>query len=135
MKHQPLLTKSCLLCFIFFFGIAGLAYSQLPKINWALHYGGSSVDIPFVIKFTADGGTIAAGYTDSKDGQVGMHANRDYWDLWIIKLNSCGIVEWERSLGGTGYETARDVEQTADGGFIVLGETNSTDGDVVAGYG
>ena len=25
--------------------------------------------------------------------------------------------------------------QTADGGYIVLGETNSTDGDVIAGYG
>ena len=109
--------------------------AQLPKTNWALHFGGSSVDIPFVIKFTADGGTIAAGYTDSKDGQVGSHASRDYWDLWVIKLNSCGIIEWERSMGGTGYETARDVEQTSDGGFIVLGETNSTNGDVIAGYG
>jgi hypothetical protein len=50
-------------------------------------------------------------------------------------LNKCGVIEWERSLGGTGYESARDVEQTADGGYIVLGETNSTDGGVVAGFG
>ena len=104
-------------------------------LNWALHYGGSTVDVPFAIKFTNDGGTIAAGYTDSKDGEVGSHANRDYWDLWIVKLSRCGVVEWQRSLGGTGYESARDVEQTADGGYIVLGETNSTDGDVVSGFG
>ena len=66
--------------------------------------------------------------------RVGFHPNRDYWDLWIVKLNKCGAIEWERSLGGTGYESARDVEQTADGGYIVLGETNSTDGDVMSRF-
>jgi len=100
-----------------------------------MHYGGSSVDIPFVIKFTNDGGTIVAGYTDSKNGDVSPQPNRDYWDLWMLKLDRCGSIQWEKSLGGTGYESARDVEQTADGGYIVLGETNSTDGDVIAGYG
>ncbi|MEI9909921.1 MAG: hypothetical protein WDO71_09770 [Bacteroidota bacterium] len=54
------------------------------------HYGGGSVDIPFVIKFTSDGGTIVAGYTDSKDGNVSAQPNRDYWDLWIVKLDRCG---------------------------------------------
>ena len=135
MKHQFLLRKAYLLTCIFVFSICSNLFSQLPKINWALHYGGSDIDIPYVIKFTTDGGTIAAGYTDSKDGQVSPHADREYWDLWIVKLNNCGVIEWERSLGGTGYESARDVEQTADGGFIVLGETNSTDGDVIAGHG
>jgi gliding motility-associated-like protein len=109
--------------------------AQLPPTQWALHYGGGSVDIPFVIKFTSDGGTIVAGYTDSKDGDVSPQPTRDYWDLWIVKLDRCGIIQWERSFGGTGYESARDVAQTADGGYIVLGETNSTDGGVVAGFG
>jgi gliding motility-associated-like protein len=107
----------------------------MPTLNWAKHYGGINVDIPYVIKFTPDGGTIVAGYTDSKDGQVSPKPNRDYWDLWVVKLSSCGNVEWEKSIGGTGYESARDISPTADGGYIVLGETNSTDGDVVAGFG
>ncbi|MCP9752982.1 gliding motility-associated C-terminal domain-containing protein [Ferruginibacter sp. HRS2-29] len=111
------------------------AGAQAPKLNWALKYGGSSVDIPFSIKFTADGGTIVAGYTDSKDGQVNPQPNREYWDLWVLKLDACGNVQWERSLGGTGYESARDIVPTADGGYLVLGETNSTDGGVAAGYG
>ncbi|MBC7934970.1 MAG: gliding motility-associated C-terminal domain-containing protein [Rhizobacter sp.] len=111
------------------------AIAQTPPLNWALRFGGSAVDIPYSIKFTTDGGTIAAGYTDSQDGQVSPHANREYWDLWVVKLNVCGAIQWELSLGGTGYESARDIEQTADGGYIVLGETNSTDGGVIAGYG
>lgn len=112
-----------------------VAFAQMPPLNWALRFGGSSVDIPYTIKFTTDGGTVAAGYTDSKDGLISPHANREFWDLWVVKLNGCGAVEWELSLGGTGYESARDIEQTPDGGYIVLGETNSTDGGVVAGYG
>ncbi|HLG40504.1 MAG TPA: gliding motility-associated C-terminal domain-containing protein, partial [Chitinophagaceae bacterium] len=82
-----------------------------------------------------DDGTIVAGYTDSKDGDVSPQANRDYWDLWILKLDKCGTIQWEKSFGGTGYESARDIAQTSDGGYIVLGETNSTDGGVIAGFG
>jgi gliding motility-associated-like protein len=112
------------------------AYAQIiPPEQWKQRYGGSSVDIPFVIKFTADGGTILAGYTDSKDGHISPHTPREYWDLWVLKLDACGAMQWEKSLGGTGYESARDIEQTTDGGYIVLGETNSTDGDVAGGFG
>jgi gliding motility-associated-like protein len=116
---------------------SSIAFTQTspPALNWALRFGGSAVDIPYTIKFTTDGGTVIAGYTDSKDGQVSPHANREYWDLWVVKSDACGTIQWELSLGGTGYESARDIEQTADGGYIVLGETNSTDGGVIAGYG
>jgi gliding motility-associated-like protein len=111
------------------------AQTAFPPLQWAKHYGGGQVDIAFVIKTTTDGGTIVGGYTDSKDGDVSPQPNRDYWDLWILKLDKCGNIQWERSFGGTGYESARDLAQTSDGGYIVLGETNSTDGGVVAGYG
>jgi len=111
------------------------AEAQLPPRQWAQHYGGPDVDIPYVIKITSDGGTVVAGYTDSKSGDISPQPNREYWDLWISKLDRCGTIQWERSFGGTGYESARDVVQTADGGYMVLGETNSTDGGVVAGFG
>ncbi len=121
----------CFLCCC----ILGTASAQLPPQQWARKYGGSNVDIPFSIKVTTDGGTVVAGYTDSKDGDVSTQPNREYWDLWVIKLNRCGDIEWERSFGGSNYESARDVLQTTDGGYIVAGETNSTDGGVVSGYG
>jgi gliding motility-associated-like protein len=110
------------------------ASAQLPPLHWTHKYGGSSVDVPFVIKATSDGGTIVAGYTTSKDGDVTNDASREYWDLWIVKLDPCGNIQWKKTLGGKGYESARDVIETANG-FLVLGETNSTDGDVIAGYG
>lgn len=127
---QKFVRLTCIILLFF-----NTSWAQLPLLNWATHYGGSSVDIPYVIKFTTGGGTIAAGYTDSKDADVGAQPDRDYWDLWVVKLNNCGVIEWQKSMGGTGYESARDIEQTADGGYIVLAETNSTNGDVVAGFG
>lgn len=130
-----LLRKYLLLLFAVLFCNNYLLYAQLPPRHWALHYGGNNVDVPFSIKLTTDGGTIVVGYTDSRNGDVSAQPTRDYWDLWILKLDKCGIIQWERSFGGTGYESARDVVQTSDGGYMVLGETNSTDGGVVAGFG
>ena len=72
-----------------------------PK-QWAYHYGGSDVDVAFVIKLTTDGGTIFAGYTDSKDGDIDAHTSRKYWDLWVAKLDKCGTFQWQQSFGGTG---------------------------------
>ena len=111
------------------------ATAQLPSILWAKKFGGSGADVPYSIKFTPDGGTIAAGYTTSKDGIIGNNPSRDYWDLWVVKISKCGDFQWQRSFGGNDYETARDIITTPDGGYLVLGETNSTDGDVIAGYG
>jgi gliding motility-associated-like protein len=124
-----LLWACCLLC-----AFSG-AYAQLPPLHWARQYGGSSDDVPFVIKPTSDGGTITGGYTTSKDGDVHSLASREYWDLWVVKLDACGNIRWQQTFGGKGYESARDVVETADGGFLVLGETNSTDGGVAPGFG
>lgn len=110
-------------------------HAQIPPVQWTRQYGGSNVDIPFAIKMTTDGGTVVAGYTASRNGDVSPQNSRDYWDLWILKLDKCGQIQWEKSVGGTGYETARDLVQTTDGGYLVVGETNSTDGDVISGYG
>ncbi len=109
-------------------------WAQTP-VQWNKKYGGAQVDIPLAIKVTANNGTILTGYTDSKDGDINPTPGRDYWDLWVLKLSPCGNIEWERSFGGSNYEAGHDVVQTADGGYLIAGETNSTDGGVVAGYG
>ncbi|MBK6827358.1 MAG: hypothetical protein IPG86_10980 [Chitinophagaceae bacterium] len=129
MKNLYLLTFLCIVL------SARHSHAQLPPQQWANQYGGGNVDIPFSIKVTTDGGTIITGYTDSKDGDISPQPNREYWDLWVVKLNRCGAIEWEKSFGGSNYESGRDIVQTADGGYLVVGETNSTDGGVISGYG
>lgn len=133
MKNR--LPKALLLAACCLLHVSFSAFSQLPSQQWSNTYGGSAVDVPFTIKPTADGGTIVAGYTTSKDEDVSNVAAREYWDVWIVKLDACGNILWQQTFGGKGYESARDILQTSDGGFLVLAETNSTDGGVISGYG
>ncbi len=102
-------------------------------IQWQKSLGGSNVDEATSIQQTTDGGYIVAGYSFSNDGDVtGHHSNYDYW---IVKLKKSGAIQWQKSLGGIGYDEAYSIQQTADGGYIVAGASTSNDGDVSGNHG
>jgi hypothetical protein len=52
-----------------------------------------------------------------------------------VKLNSSGVIEWQKSLGGSIWDEAAFIQQTTDGGFILAGESQSNDGDVTGHHG
>jgi len=98
------------------------------NIQWQKSLGGNGHDEANSIQLTIDGGYIVVGTSESIDGDVtGNHGNFDYW---VVKLDSLGNIQWQKSLGGTSYETAFSVQQTIDGGYIVAGFSYSNDGDV-----
>jgi hypothetical protein len=102
----------------------------LGNIVWQKCLGGSSTDYAYSIQQTADGRYIVAGYTSSNDGNVtngGYHGANDYW---VVKLDGLGNIIWQKCLGGSSTDSAYGVQQTADGGYIVAGSTNSNDGNV-----
>ena len=102
-------------------------------IQWQKSLGGISSDQAYSIQQTSDGGYIVAGSTFSNDGNVtGFHGSVDYW---IVKLNSSGVILWEKCLGGTGGEDAYSIQQTSDGGYIIAGQSNSNDGNVSGNHG
>ncbi|MHA1651797.1 MAG: hypothetical protein ACTSYB_16515, partial [Candidatus Helarchaeota archaeon] len=110
--------------------------SSTGVIEWQKCLGGSNNDWVYSVQQTADGGYIVAGFTVSNDGDVsGNHDGEDFCDFWVVKLSSTGVIEWQKCLGGSNYERAYSVQQTADGGFIVAGETKSNDGDVSGNHG
>lgn len=107
--------------------------SALGIIEWQKSLGGSYGDIANSIQQTSDGGYIVAGESSSINGDVtGNHGNADYW---IVKLDSSGNIQWQKSLGGSNRDAANSVQQTSDGGYIVAGESNSTNGDVTGNHG
>ncbi len=109
------------------------ANAQAPAIQWAKCFGGSNGEFPSSVQQTTDGGYIVAGTTNSTDGDVtGSHGVLDYW---IVKLNSIGVLQWQKTLGGGGDDLAYSIEQTSDSGYIVAGYTNSTNGDVTGNHG
>ncbi len=86
-------------------------------LEWAETYGGAGDDYAWSMVGTDDGGYAMAGYTCSS-GVGGS-------DIWLVKADSGGYLEWNRTYGTTDNEEARDLAQTADGGYILAGWTDS----------
>lgn len=117
--------------FIFIFSFAvirSFVWAQAPAIEWQRSLGGSESDEALAVCQTSEGGYIVTGRSMSPNGQVGV--NRGSADGWIVKLNILGFIQWQISLGGSGWDEIYSVKQTADGGFIAAGATSSPDGDI-----
>ena len=113
------------------FIVAGFTYSfgngrkdiYILKIDkngnklWERTYGGRNSDIANSIIPTKDGGFIVAGFTYS-------FGNGKY-DVYLIKIDKNLNKIWQKTYGRNEYEKVYDITPTKDGGFIVVGETNS----------
>ncbi len=95
-----------------------LKLSSDGEIEWQKTYGGSGREEAHLIQQTMDGGYIAVGGTRS----FGAGEN----DIWILKLSSDGDIDWQRTYGGSAWDEAYRIQQTIDGGYIVVGDTGSS---------
>lgn len=104
-----------------------------PTVDWSLNLGGSSADVANWVTVTSDGGYIICGNTESSDGDVII--NNGERDVWIVKMDISGNIEWKNTYGGSSAEDAKHIVQTTDGGYLFAGYTQSTDGDVAGNHG
>jgi hypothetical protein len=103
---------------------------------WEKSPGGNNGDELNSIIHTSDGGYALAGFTASNDESFFNHANGSSWDAWVLKLNRIGEFQWQKCLGGAASDLAYSIIRSADGeGYVIAGETNSTDGDVSGQHG
>ena len=107
--------------------------SSVGAIEWQNSYGGSQNDASTVIKQTDEGGYLVAGQTLSNNGDVAGYNGGT--DGWIIKLSSTGVIEWQRTVGGSNFDSIFDIDLTTDGGFVVVGQSTSTNGDITSNQG
>jgi hypothetical protein len=110
--------------------LAGAAYSYDPESAaylvrldetghdvWSKTFGGSSTDWATSVRQTPDGGCVLAGITYSYGVGGG--------DVYLVKIDENGNEVWKSTFGGEGYDSAECVRLTADGGYILAGNTNS----------
>ncbi|MDO8723584.1 MAG: hypothetical protein Q7J31_15355 [Syntrophales bacterium] len=90
-----------------------LKISLSGDIIWQKTYGGEKTEYGKSIKKTADGGYILVGYT----GSFGEGAH----DIWVIKLNKDGDIEWQKTYGESDVENSYSIIETSDDGYIVSG--------------
>ena len=85
-------------------------------ITWQKSFGGAFFDRAYSTQQTTDGGYIVAGATQS----FGSGDN----DMWFIKLDSSGDIEWQKTYGGNESDIAYSIQQTWDDGYIVAGQSS-----------
>jgi gliding motility-associated-like protein len=102
------------------------------SLVWVRTYGGTMDDDCRSMVRTDDGGFLLAGYSRSSDGDV--PSNQGEADVWLLKVQENGALEWQRSYGGslTEWTFIFDAE---DDGFLLTGVTQSNDGAVIGHHG
>jgi hypothetical protein len=104
------------------------------QLEWQNCYGGSYSEAVADIMQTPDGGYIFLGATSSGDGDAdcfhGIPGNASTRDMWVVKLDATGEIEWQRCLGGSGFDSPKLIRPMQDGGFLVGGNTTTRDGTV-----
>ena len=106
----------CVLCGATLFALLHASPSQAQQ-RWERTYGGSVQDRGQSVRQTLDGGYIVAGYTNSFGAGNG--------DVYIIKTDASGNGVWSKTYGGTNFDGAYSIQQTADTGYIAAGSTSS----------
>ena len=107
---------------------------SVNNIEWQQCYGGTYTENVIDIKTTIDGGYIMLGLTNSNDGDVtgfhGIPGQTGIGDIWVIKIDNIGNIEWQYCLGGTDADNPEFIEITPEGNYLIGGNTNSNNGDV-----
>ncbi|MCP5102222.1 MAG: hypothetical protein GY950_02530 [bacterium] len=86
--------------------------------QWTKTFGGKDTDNGWAVLQTTDGGYIITGFTKSF-GAGG-------YDVYLVKTGSTGETQWTKTFGGKGDDRSWDLGLTTDGGYIIVGETDST---------
>ncbi|MCH8903669.1 MAG: gliding motility-associated C-terminal domain-containing protein [Bacteroidetes bacterium] len=106
------------------YGIGGsdfylIKVDSIGNVQWSKTIGGPSDEGITCIQNTSDNGFILAGGTNSF-GAPG--------DIYLVKIDSNGIVQWSKNYGGIDIELANSVMQTTDNGYIIAGFVQSGPG-------
>ena len=90
-----------------------------PIMRWNKTFGGASDDWVHSLEYTSDGGYILAGSSKF------LNDKRIDSDAKLVKTDANGNMQWQRTIGGDDHDTASSAQQTPDGGYIMVGGTES----------
>lgn len=111
--------------------------SLLPaqKIFWQKAIGGSGYDTGMRMIPTDHNCFYLGGTTGSNDGLGKGNHSVDKFDIVVCRVSAEGHVIWKTVIGGSKDEQFADMKATSDGGVLVIGTTESTDGDITDNHG
>lgn len=104
------------------------------ELDFVKTFGGSKNDVGQSVVKTLDGGYAVLGHSQSNNGDITDKLNEDF-DFWVIKFDANNSLLWSKTFGGTGDDRGNDIINTSDGGFAILGFTESNDEDITQNAG
>jgi hypothetical protein len=107
--------------------------SPIGELIWEKSFGGSSFDVSRSVKRTEDNGFLISGSSRSADGN--LTSNKGQNDAWIFKMDTNGSMLWQKSFGGTKIDYTYDATPLNDDTIIAVGESESSDGDILENKG
>jgi gliding motility-associated-like protein len=119
--------KTGLLVFLFLNGILLESVAQSPVLISKQCYGGMARDMRPQVLVTSDKGFLLTGYGNSVDGDFSGTTNAGGDDMQILKTDVCGNVIWKKQYGGTRFEQTFTVTPSPDKGYLLSGNTTSTE--------
>lgn len=99
--------------------------SPTGQIDWQHTYGANMFETTGDLIATTDGGFLLGGTSTSGINGDKTETSRGQTDYWILKLNASGEIEWQKTMGGSSYDTLTSVVQTSDGNFVCAGYSMS----------
>ncbi|HYV91261.1 MAG TPA: T9SS type A sorting domain-containing protein [Chitinophagales bacterium] len=103
------------------------------NLVWQHSYGSTGIEEAIGVVPALDGGFAVAGKNSLNNGDItGNHGSSDYC---LIKTDGQGMIQWQKSYGGSGAEIANSMASTSDNGFVIAGKSYSNDGDVSGNHG
>lgn len=91
-------------------------YTKEGKVVYSKQFGGTKDDVLIDVEATSDGGAIAVGYFNSTD--ISGIENKGFYDIYVLKVNSNGEIEWNKSFGGTESDKGNNIKEY-DGGYLI----------------
>lgn len=105
-----------------------------PQLQWGTYYGGFAYDGVRAVTTDASGNVYIAGYSNSSNFLPALNPGGSAWyqgtnmggyDIFLIKFNATGVLQWATQYGGTGDESALSLATDAAGNIYMTGYTTS----------
>lgn len=107
--------------------------SETGTLIWEQSFGGDEIDEAYAITNSGDGNYVIVG--DTRSSNLDVSNNNGAADLWLIKITPSGNLLWQKTFGGISFDSGRSIFKTQDSGFLISGNSRSTNGNLTNNNG
>ena len=93
--------------------------------TWDKTFGGTAMDQCTSVISANDGGYLMLGFTRSGANGDKSEGSKGNTDFWVVKTDATGNKVWDKTLGSGNHEYARSAISTSDGGYLLVGHSDS----------